>query len=524
MERSISARITWPAPTLTAHLANRAIEASLNPIMIAACEQDRYPITYVNPAFERVTGYAAAAALGRDCRFLRADDQDQPELAQVDAALAERREVRAVLRNYRKDGSRFWNELYLAPVRDAKGKVTHFVGELRDVTADHEQQEQLHHQATHDALTGLPNRNLLMDRLAQALNYAQRHQHRVVVAFLDLDKFKTINDTLGHDAGDQLLKIVAERLCVCVRDSDTVARLGGDEFVLLLYDQVNEDTTYRAMQRVLTSISQPVQLAGREMEITCSIGFAIFPQDGSDAETLLKNADSAMYRAKEVGRDNFQFYTENLHSRINERLAMEDGLRCALEQQEFVLHYQPRAELAGGKVSGIEALIRWNHPQLGLVPPPRFVPLAEELGLIDRIGEWTMRSACMQQKRWRQEGIADLPVAVNIAGAQFQQKDFAQTVATVLRETDVDACRLELEIAESVAMKDPQATIRVLRELKAIGVRVSIDDFGTGHSNLSYMKQFPIDIIKLDCSFVQDIVRNPEDLAISGAVISMAHS
>jgi diguanylate cyclase (GGDEF)-like protein/PAS domain S-box-containing protein len=506
------------------HLARRAIEASETPIIVTGIAEDDYAIRYVNPAFERVTGYASDEACGRNCRFLQGEDREQPPLDELRKALSEQREARVELRNYRKDGSRFWSELFISPVRDEQGQVTHFVGELIDITMQHEQQEQLHHQATHDPLTGLPNRNLLTDRLMQAISYAQRYQRMIAVAFLDLDKFKHINDSMGHEAGDQLLKIVGERLAGCVRDSDTVARLGGDEFVLVLYDQANEDITYHAMQRVLGSISQPVMINGREMSITCSIGFAVYPQDGEDAETLIRNADTAMYRAKELGRDNFQFYTEDLHTRINERLGMEAGLRRALQQHEFILHYQPRVDLGSGKVNGMEALIRWNHPQLGLVEPLRFVPLAEELGLIHQIGEWVMRDACTQQKAWQRQGAADLPVAVNISGAQFLQKDFTQKLAAVLRDTGVDPSRIELEITESLSMQDPQVTIAVLRELKQMGVRLAIDDFGTGYSNLSYLKQFPVDIIKLDRSFVRDIVRNPEDLAISDAVISMAHS
>ncbi|HYD59977.1 MAG TPA: EAL domain-containing protein [Noviherbaspirillum sp.] len=422
-------------------------------------------------------------------------------------------------------------EAHFVSEHNAQGEVASLMCIMRDATARRaaedslrEEQEQLQHQATHDALTCLPNRNLLTDRLAQAISYAQRYQRMVAVAFLDLDKFKHINDTMGHDVGDQLLKIVAERLSACVRDSDTVARLGGDEFVLVLYDQANEDITYHAMQRVLSSISQPMEIAGREMTITCSIGFAVYPQDGRDAETLIKNADTAMYRAKELGRDNFQFYTADLHTRINERLAMEAGLRRALQQDEFELHYQPRVDLASGKITALEALIRWNHPELGQIEPRRFVPLAEELGLIHRIGEWVLRESCRQQAAWQRAGVADLPISVNISAAQFLQKDFTQMIADILLDTPLESSRLELEITESLSMQDPEATIRLLRELKDMGVRVTIDDFGTGYSNLNYMKQFPVDIIKLDQSFVQDIVRNPEDLAISNAVISMAHS
>ena len=505
-------------------LAAGAIESSENPIVVTSAAQDGCLIRYVNPAFVRVTGYTAGEALGRNCRFLQGEDRDQPDLEVLHKALKEEREVRVTLRNYRKDGSRFWNELSVSPMRDAGGRVTHFVGEMVDVTTRREAEEQLQHQATHDPLTGLPNRNLLTDRLMQAISHAQRYQRMIAVAFLDLDKFKHINDTLGHDAGDQLLKIVADRLSGCVRDSDTVARLGGDEFVLVLDDQANEGITCHAMQRVLSSIAQPMEIAGREMTITCSIGFAIYPQDGRDAETLIRNADTAMYRAKELGRDNFQFYTEALHTRINDRLTMEAGLRRALTSGEFELHYQPRVSLASGRTTALEALIRWNHPELGQIGPRRFLPLAEELGLLHRIGEWVLRQACRQQAAWQQAGVADLPVAVNISSAQFLQKDFTKMIAAVLRDTALDASRLELEITESLSMQDPETSIRVLHALKDMGVRLTIDDFGTGYANLNYMKQFPVDTIKLDQRFVQDIVHSPEDLAISAAVISMVHS
>jgi diguanylate cyclase (GGDEF)-like protein len=378
--------------------------------------------------------------------------------------------------------------------------------------------------AGHDPLTGLPNRNLLLDRLQQAVSYAERYERQVAVAYIDLDKFKFINDSLGHEAGDQLLIEVARRLQGCIRESDTVARLGGDEFVVVLYDQANEDVTLHAMQRILQSIAEPVYVNGGEIRTTCSIGFSFYPQDGHDVESLLKNADAAMYRAKELGRNNFQFFTDELTERINERVALEQSLRGALEREEFMLHYQPKVDLRSGKVIGLEALIRWNHPTLGLVSPMRFIPLAEEIGLMQQIGLWVMRTACLQQKQWQQENLAALPVAINISSLQFLQKDFTSVVTQVLRETGVAPEFLELEISETLSMQDPQSTIRVLRELRDLGVHLVVDDFGTGYTNLSFLKQFPLDNIKLHQSFVCNIERNPEDLAISDAVISMAHS
>ena len=378
--------------------------------------------------------------------------------------------------------------------------------------------------AGHDPLTGLPNRDLLVDRLHQAVTHAERYERRVAVAYIDLDKFKFINDTLGHEAGDKLLVEVARRLLSCVRESDTVARLGGDEFVIVLYDQATEDITMHAMQRILHSIAEPILINETEVRTSCSIGFAFFPQDGGDVHTLLNNADAAMYRAKELGRNNFQFFTEELTERITRRVELEKELRGALERDEFVLHYQPRVDLRSGKVVGLEALIRWNHPHLGAVEPLRFIALAEEIGLMARIGHWVMQTACAQQWKWQRENVATLPISINISSTHFMQVDFVDQVRSVLQETGVEAHYLELEISESMSMQDPLATIEVLHELKKLGVRLVVDDFGTGYTNLNFLKQFPLDNIKLDRSFVCDIGHNPQDLAISDAVIAMAHS
>ncbi len=386
------------------------------------------------------------------------------------------------------------------------------------------ERELLGFRAGHDALTGLPNRNLLVDRLHQAVSYAERYDRRVAVAYIDLDKFKFVNDSLGHEAGDQLLVEVAHRLQACVRESDTVARLGGDEFAIVLYDQATEDVTMHAMQRILHSIAEPIFVDGGEVRTTCSIGFSFYPQDGRDVDMLLKNADAAMYRAKELGRNNFQFFTEDLTERINARVALERSLHGALERQEFFLHYQPRVDMRSGRVTGIEALLRWDHPEHGVIEPLRFIPLAEEIGMMPRIGLWVMRAACQQMQRWHKEKIGVMPMAVNVAGPQFLQPDFAHQVKAVLKETGLDPHYLELEISEAHSMLDPVTTLRVLHELKDIGVRLVVDDFGSGSINLNFLKQLPLDQIKLHQSFVRDIGHNPEDLAISDAVISMAHS
>ncbi len=384
-------------------------------------------------------------------------------------------------------------------------------------------QDRLGFQAGHDPLTGLPNRSLLGDRLHQAISFAERYGGKVAVAYVDLDKFKAVNDRLGHKAGDQLLMQAACRLQACVRESDTIARIGGDEFVIVFYDQGNEHVTAHALQRLLDSISEPVMLDGYMVSPSCSVGFACYPQDGCDVDTLLRNADTAMYRAKELGRNNFQFYTSELNARINERMTLEKGLRRALEGNEFVLHYQPRIDLRTGRVTGLEALIRWQHPELGLLPPLHFIPVAEDAGLIEQIGEWVLRAACAQHKRWEAQGIRRMPIGVNISRAQFLQADFVQTVATALQEFDVAAEQLELDLTESLLMQEPVAAIDILRTLKDIGVGLAIDDFGTGFSNLGYLKRFPVDRIKLDQSFLRDIQSHPDDLVVADAVIGMAH-
>ena len=379
-------------------------------------------------------------------------------------------------------------------------------------------------QAGHDPLTGLPNRSLLSDRLQQAINYAERYGSQVAVAYLDLDKFKGVNDKLGHKTGDHLLVEVARRLLSCVRESDTVARLGGDEFVIIFYDQANENAAMHAMQRILDRISEPITVDGYSMTTSCSIGFACYPQDGRDADTLMKNADTAMYRAKELGRNNFQFFTYELNNRINEHIALERSLRRALSQDEFVLHYQPRIELRSGRVVALEALIRWRHPERGLVPPMDFIPVAEEAGLIEQIGEWVLRSVCRQLREWRTMELVHVPVSINVSARQFLRPGLAHMLAAILREEQVDTAMLELEFKESLLMHDPATTIQVLQELRDLGIGLSIDDFGTGFSNLGYLKRFKVDRIKLDPSFVDEIERQPDDLALADAVISIAHS
>ncbi|MBI2311398.1 MAG: EAL domain-containing protein [Betaproteobacteria bacterium] len=505
-------------------LRDRAIESSVNAVIITSYGRPDNPIEYVNPAFERITGYSAAEVLGRNCRFLHRDDLDQPELEKIRSAIREGREGHAVLRNYRKDGTLFWNELHIAPVRAGPGVITHFVGVQNDITDAKRYEAQLERQANYDTLTDLPNRNLLNDRLRQALIYAERHQRVVVVAFVDLDHFKFINDSLGHHTGDRLLAAAAERLRSCLRGTDTVARPGGDEFVLVLSDHENVESVSGLAQRILDAISRPFVVEGRELFTTCSIGLSVFPPDGNNPETLMKNADAAMFRAKEQGRNTFRFFTAELNARINERVSMESKLRNALEAGEFSLHYQPQLDLLSGGIVGVEALIRWHHPELGMVPPSRFIPLAEETGLIVPIGEWVLRTACAQNKAWQDAGLPLLHVSVNLSARQFRQQDLTRSIRQVLQDTRLDPRYLELELTESLVMHNAEEFVTTLRELKALGLRLSIDDFGTGYSSLSYLKRFPIDRLKIDQSFVRDIGSDPDDAAIAQAVITLGHS
>jgi diguanylate cyclase (GGDEF)-like protein len=386
-------------------------------------------------------------------------------------------------------------------------------------------QVQLEHQANYDALTGLPNRNLLHDRLRQAV-YQQRQPRAIAVVFMDLDHFKFVNDSLGHSTGDLLLKAMGERLRTVLREGDTVGRVGGDEFVLILMDQSNEEIIYRAMQRISAKVSEPITIDGKELHVSCSAGISLYPQDGRDVDTLLKNADAAMYRAKDHGRSNFQFYTSEMNERVSERLALENALRRALERNELALHYQQKVNLKTGEIVGAEALVRWLHPEWGLVRPARFIPLAEETGLIVSIGEWVLREACRQARAWLDAGLQPGVVSVNLSLRQFRQEGLVRSVSRILEETGLDPAQLEMELTESMVMGNVDAAIAVLQGLKQLGVTLSVDDFGTGYSSLSYLKDLPIDTLKIDRSFVRDIGSGAEaeEGVLAQAIISLGHA
>ncbi|HUJ16055.1 MAG TPA: EAL domain-containing protein [Thermoanaerobaculia bacterium] len=383
---------------------------------------------------------------------------------------------------------------------------------------------EMEHLAYHDALTGMPNRPLYMDRLIVALAQAARSNQKLAVFFLDLDRFKDINDSLGHSIGDGLLKAVAERIRRCVREGDTVARFGGDEFTLLIPRIDHVEDAAKIAQKILETLKIPFSISDHELFVTTSIGISIFPSDGSDPETLVRNADSAMYRAKDQGRDNYQLYAPAMNARALERLALENMLRKALSHRELVVFYQPVADIRTKSIVGVEALIRWQHPEMGLVSPAHFISVAEASGLIIPIGEFVLRTACKQTKLWQKRIDPDFTVAVNLSARQFAQANLPEEIAEVLEETGLAPHSLEIEITESNAMQNAENTIYTLRELKALGVRIAMDDFGTGYSSLNYLKKFPIDTLKLDQSFVRDITTDPSDAAIATAIIAMAHS
>jgi diguanylate cyclase (GGDEF)-like protein/PAS domain S-box-containing protein len=431
--------------------------------------------------------------------------------------------VRGVeLELYRKDGTRKWGLLNMRATRDSHGKVALHQGTMEDITDRKFAEERVQQLAYFDALTGLPNRSLLQDRLTKALATAERRKEMVAVLFLDLDRFKLVNDSLGHSAGDILLKNVADRLQRCARDQDTIARISGDEFLLMLSGVKDSSDVAVCAQRIVKAVTEEFLIQGQSVSVACSIGITIFPDHGADAETLMKNADAAMYSAKENGGNRFQFFTDNMNATALERLKLESNLRLALERKEFFLAYQPQMNIATGRITGLEALLRWQQPEMGLVPPDKFIRVAENCGLIVPLGEWVLRTACSQARSWQDEGLPPVPVAVNVSAAQFRQEGFPDIVRKVLLETGLAPEYLELELTESLLLSNADVMLSVFKELKSMGVKLSIDDFGTGYSSLSYLRQFPVNKLKIDRSFVQNVAVSSDDAAIAGTIISMA--
>jgi diguanylate cyclase (GGDEF)-like protein/PAS domain S-box-containing protein len=479
-----------------------------------------------NPALARIYGYESPDALMEGLSDIRRQLYVDPE--RREKFMLEIRIRGAVVgfesQVYRRDGSIIWISENARAVLDERGLVSHYEGTVEDVTERRTYQSRIEQQANYDALTGLANRTLLHERLHQSLRTASVSNSMLAVIFVDLDHFKYINDSLGHPAGDSLLQIMSTRLRACVREGDTVARLGGDEFVLLCHCPGGAEEVPALADRILRVVAEPWSHELGEFHVTSSLGVALYPQDGREPETLLKNADAAMYRAKDIGRNTLQFFTAELNDRLTERLDLERRLRKAMERGQLGVYYQPRVDLRSGAIVGAEALLRWQVPDETPVPPARFIPIAEETGLIVELGRFVLRAACVQNQRWQDDGRQPLVVSVNVSPRQFLHDNFVDMVGDVLRETGLPARYLELEITESMVMEDAPRLIRMLGELRQLGVQTSIDDFGTGYSSLSYLRRFPVNRLKIDRSFIIDVTTNPEDAAIVRTIITLGHN
>ena len=480
----------------------------------------------INRALAQMHGYDSPdefmAEVSNMARQLFVDPSRMDELRQE---LAQKGEVRgAELETYRRDRTKMWVAANIREVQDGDSKAMLLEGTIEDITDRKIAQERVQFLAYFDELTGLPNRTLLQDRLTTALAGARRRKDKVALLFLDLDRFKLVNDSLGHRCGDLLLQNVAERLKGWAREQDTVARLGGDEFLIVLNSVRDVADAAVAAERLMDAMVAEFIVEGHSFSNSCSLGISIFPEHGTDVETLMKNADAAMYCAKDSGRANFRFFTEEMNAQVVERLTLESSLRQALGKKELFLMYQPQMEIASGRITGLEALLRWQHPKLGLVPPDRFIRIAENSGLIIPIGEWVLRTACSQSRKWQVEGLPAVQIAVNVSAVQFRQEGFSELIRRVLHETGLAPKYLELEITESLLLSNADVMFSVFQELKAMGLRLAIDDFGTGYSSLSYLKKFPVSKLKIDRSFVRDIAVNTDDAAITNAIISMAKS
>ena len=505
-------------------------EIALNSISDAViCTDIDCNIDYLNIAAEKITGWSREEAYGKPINqvFNIIHSGTRKHAYSPIGLVLQTNKPRTLSPDtllIKRDGTEVAIEDSTSPIHNWDGQLTGVVIVFHDVSAAKAMAKKMAHLAQHDFLTNLPNRMLLNDRIAQAITLANRHQTQLAVLYLDLDNFKNINDSLGHLTGDKLLQSVTNRLKECVRDSDTVSRQGGDEFVILLAEIKNSRDAALSAQKILDHL-QPLHKIGKsQLHVTTSIGISVYPTDATDAETLLKSADTAMYFAKDKGRNNYQFFIADMNTREVERLIIESNLKNALDKQQLFLHYQPKVNLITGQITGAEALLRWKHDEWGEVAPDIFVNVAESCGLIVPIGRWVLRQACKQAKTWQDAGLPPITMAINISAQEFLQKDFVEGVRAVLLETRLAAHSLELEITESVLMRDAECSTNILQQLKKMGVKLSVDDFGTGYSSLSYLQRFPIDILKIDQSFVQNIESAKDDGIIVSAIISMGNS
>jgi diguanylate cyclase (GGDEF)-like protein/PAS domain S-box-containing protein len=505
-------------------LRERALHASSNGIVICGCVKGDHPIEYVNRAFERITGYQADEVIGRDSRFMALPDHDNEERAKLRQALRERREVKVLFRNVRKNGEVFWNDLTVTPVEDEKGVTTHFIGVVNDVTDAIARTSNLEHALNHDVLTGLASRSLMWDRLEQALHVSQRNKSLVATVLVDLDNFKDINDTLGHDGGDEVLRVVARRLQSSVRDSDTVARLGGDEFVLVLYNQPSLRYTLRMIDRVRQSLSKPAVVLDKEIELRASMGVSIYPHDGVSALEMIQAADVAMYHAKAAGRNDVHFFSSAMRRTNEAAQELEAGIRAAIENEQLFLVFQPRVCLRTGTIVGAEALLRWRHPEKGIVLPAAFIPAAEESGLIVSLGEWVLDHSCLMLQRIGALGHDQLGLSINVSFRELAQKNYPALLAKKLGACGIAPERFELEIKESFLMRNPQLTREVFGATREIGIKLTIDDFGGCSSSLSNLQELAVNHLKIPHTVIESISGQDHNGAIAKTMIAIGHN
>jgi len=498
-----------------------AVEHTADSIMITDREA---VIEYVNPAFEITTGYSKAEILGKNPNTLKSNKQNEVFYKRMWSTILAGDVFSDVVINKRKDGTFYYEEKTITPQKNLQGEITHFISSGKDISERMEIQQKLQHLAHHDALTGLPNRMLFQDRLHQAIPRMGWHKRHIGILFIDLDRFKRINDTLGHDVGDLLLCDAAERFSQCIREGDTVARLGGDEFAIILNDLASKDDIPPVAEKIIRSLSQPFLINKNELFISASIGIALFPEDGRDNKTLLKKADIAMYHAKANNGGTYFFYANEGNVGAAERLALESKLTRALDRGEFYLYYQPQLHLDSCEIISREVLLRWSHPQFTNITPAEFIPLLEETGLIVPVGEWVLRTACLDEMIRQNAGFPPQRIAVNLSIRQFCQSDFVRIVESIINETGIDSKYVELEVTESLLINNVAETAKILHQLHDLGVKLSIDDFGTGYSSMNYLKRLPFDTLKIDQSFVRDITTNSDDAAIASAIITLAHS
>jgi len=481
-------------------------------------------ILRVNPAFTKITGYSAGEVIGKNPRILNSGQHDAAFFDKFWQSLLTKHSWQGELWNKSKTGHIFPVSQTVTAVKDKNNEVIHYISIFNDITERKATEERIHHLAHFDILTGLHNRLSFNGQLKNAIARAKRANKKMAILYLDLDNFKVINDASGHSVGDLLLKSVANRLKIVLRDEDTIARLGGDEFVILLPNIEQGQSAGSVADKILFVMNKPILLESTELVVTCSMGISIFPENGDNADTLLKNADVAMYRAKDTGRNMFQFFNNDMNTQAHERLLLLSDLRKALENDEFILHYQAQIDIHSGKILGCEALIRWHHAQKGMIPPNKFISIAEDSGLIKEIGNWVIREACTQQQRWYKAGLPELQMAVNLSGRQFSNQQLIHEIKRIIDDTGIKPKHLELELTESTIMENVDENIETLQQLKEMGVQLAIDDFGTGYSSMAYLKRFPINRLKVDQSFVRDIVDDADNTVIVNAIISLGHN